>query len=755
MLQGIDEPLGITRRSFVWRRAVVLPAILLMALLTLSDAWAENRAPDEKRPRIGLVLGGGGARGAAHVGVIKVLERLRVPVDYIVGTSMGAIVGGLYATGMSADELEHALARIDWDDMLTDRPPRAERPFRRKRDDDLYLVQQELGYGAGQVKFATGLLQGQKIGLLLESLTLPVAKVEDFDRLPTPFRAVATDIVNGKAVVLRRGDLARSIRASMSVPAFFAPVELDGKLLVDGAVSNNVPVDVVRTMGADVLIVVDVGTPPLTRKEANTLLGITSQLTWIMVARNTEAQLATLTARDILIRPELGDLGAGDFEASMTAVPFGQAAAEQSLAALRTLSVPEDEYRRYTEARATRRGGTPTVQFVRIDNQSQLSDEVLKARLEDQLGKPIDSRVLDRDIGEIYGLGNFESVRYEVVKENDKTGIVLHAREKAWGPNFLQFGLLISANADGDSTFNFGALFKRTALNRLNGEFRTGLQIGDEPALGFDLYQPLDYDARYFVSPALLYQRRNVGLFENDDRVAEYQVTRLGGELAAGRNFSNWGELRLGLERFTGDADVRTGGPTVKGFEFDSGGAFVQLATDRLDNVNFPRAGQAGRVRWFMSRPALGADEDFDQLEIGALYPKSWGHHTGMFSLAYASTVSGTAPIQDQFRLGGFGRLSGLDTNALSGQHRAFASAVYLRRISDIRLLPAYLGTSIEAGNVWQNRDDISLDNLIVSGSVFLGVDSFLGPLYLGLGHAEGGQTSAFLFLGRAFTERM
>jgi NTE family protein len=683
-----------------------------------------------------------------------VLERLRIPVDVIAGTSMGAIVGGLYASGLSADELEQALGSIDWTDTFDDRPPRKDRPFRRKRDDDTYLVKAELGYGEGHLKLVTGLIQGQKIDLLLKQFTLPVARIEDFDRLPTPFRAVASDIATGKEVVLGQGDLARSIRASMSVPAIFAPVAIEGKLLVDGMVANNVPVNVARAMGAERLIVVDVGSPPLTADQITNVFGIASQLTTILSYRNTERQVDSLGAHDVLLRPELGTLGAGDFPTAMKVVPLGQAAAEEKLAALRPFSVSEGAYQRWLRARAARRGGLPTVQFVKLDNPSRLSDGVLKARLRDHLGKPLDPEALNEDIGAIYGLGNFESVRYEVVEQEGQTGIVVHVREKSWGPNYLQFGLELSVTDEGDASFNLGFLFKRTALNRLNGEFRTGVQIGEEPALALDLYQPLDYHSRYFVQPLLRFEKRNFNVFDEDgDRVGEFRVTRLGGELAAGRTFGTWGEFRVGLRRYTGDADVRSGEDALEGFDFESGEAYTRFFVDKLDSVNFPRSGYGARVEWTASRTELGADEAFDQVELGSLLAHSWGRHTGIVALRVSSTVNDTAPVQNLFRLGGFLRLSGLDANELTGQHAGLAYTAYMRRIGDIQLLPAYLGGSLEAGNVWQARGDIGFENLIVSASAFLGVDTPIGPLYLGLGQAEGGRTAAFLFLGRAFRE--
>jgi NTE family protein len=299
-------------------RIFFLP-LLAIAGLTVAPhaAFATDSVAQEAKPtarqKIGLVLGGGGARGSAHVGVLKVIEELRIPIDYIAGNSMGAIVGGLYASGMTPDQIAHELKTIDWDDTFNDDPARPDRTFRRKRDDDFYLAKARLGMRDGEVQFPFGLIQGQKFDLHLSRLTLRSAKTHDFNKLPTPFRAVATDIETGQEVVLQSGNLARSIRASMAVPGGFDPVEIDGKLLVDGLVVNNVPVNIARDMGADIVIVVDVGSGLSKREDIKGVLSVVGQLTNILSQRNVDLQLATLKPNDIFIMPELGKLGAGDF----------------------------------------------------------------------------------------------------------------------------------------------------------------------------------------------------------------------------------------------------------------------------------------------------------------------------------------------------------------------------------------------------------------------------------------------------------
>jgi NTE family protein len=733
--------------------ALGLIAFLFAALAAPSSAATGAGAG---RPKIGLVLGGGGARGAAHIGVLRVLERERIPVDYVAGTSMGAIVGGLYASGLSADEIERVLNDIDWTEAFDDKSPRVDRPFVRKRDDDNYLVKRDLGLGDDlQVKFPAGLIGGQKIDLILKANTLHVSRIDDFDRLPTPFRAIATDILTGQAVVLSHGDLARSIRASMSVPALFAPVEIDGKLLVDGGVANNVPVDVVRQMGADIVIAVDVGSPALTREQLNSVFGITNQLTWILTARNTEIQIASLKKTDTFIQPKLGEFSSASFDKAGTVIPLGEEAAQGKTAQLRQRGVAADAYRAYLADRASRREKSPVVEFVRVENDSPLADGVIEARLTQRAGEPLDPKTMDQDIALVYGLGNFESVRYAVVNEDGRTGVVVKAKEKSWGPNFIQAGIQLSQTDNGDSSFNVGGQIRRPAINALNGEVRLALQIGADPAISVGLYQPLDEQGHWFVAPRLFAGGTDYNLFADGSRIAEYRVRSFGGEVAGGYNFDVWGELSAGLRWYTGDAELRTGSPLLPDYDFDAGEAFLRFTVDTLDDINFPRNGTYSGVGWLSSQQGLGADTTFDQVDAGINYAKSWDRDTINAVARVGWTVSGDVPIQSLYQLGGPFRLSGLDNNALSGQYLGFGRLTYFRRVNDFQLMPAYLGASLEAGNAWLDRSDVGFDDLVYGGNLFFGVDTPIGPLYLGGGYShggpgDGGQFAGFLLLGRA-----
>jgi len=707
----------------------------------------------QPRPKIGLALSGGGARGAAHIGVLKVLEENNIPIDYIAGTSMGSIVGGLYATGMNPDEILEGIESIDWEHVFSDLPAREERSFRRKRDDDLYLVKAKPGIDKDGLKFPAGVVQGQKINMALARFTRHVAKIKSFDDYAIPFRAVASDIATGDVVVLDSGNLAHAIRASMSVPAAFAPIEIDGRQLVDGGIANNLPIDVVRSMGADIVIAVDISTPLLTEEELDSVLNITIQLTGILTRRNAEQQIATLTEKDVLLIPDLGDITSADFELAAEAVPTGTAAAEASIESLRRYSLPADEYANYRASLVHFDASEPVVDFVRFDNKSRFDDSALAYRVYNtKVGEPFSLENVERDVGRIYGLELFSNVGYDIFEEDGQTGLEFQIKERPWGPTYLQLGAEYNSNNDGDNIFNIGGALLFTGINASRGEVRIGAQIGEEPGLLVDWHQPFGSKAMWFANTKTTISERIATIYEDDTALADYEVGEALIEASVGREFGTWGEARVGVRYADGDAEARIGNPDdFPKIPFERGELFARFYVDELDSFYFPTSGYLARAEWIGSRNGLGADDKFDQMLLNGAIVKSWGLHTLIGAIDYQSTISGTAPIQSVFRAGGFLNLSGFNANELSGQHYARAAATYYRELGDMKLLPLYAGVSLELGNVFQNRDDIGLSDSIYAGSLFLGADTFIGPVYLAYGHAEGGNSAYYIFLGRAF----
>lgn len=737
-------------RQTVFGRSLALITALVLAIPAIAQDSAGVTGAD--RPRVGLVLGGGGARGAAHIGVLRELERHRVPIDAIAGTSMGAIIGGLYASGKSVDELEEIVTTIDWAGAMSDTPPRKHLSFRRKQDDAQYPIDLELGLQGRELILPMGVIQGQKLDLLLHELTIHVAGISNFDELPIPFRAVASDIERGQAVVIGRGDLAQAIRASMTVPGVLAPVQVDDRLLVDGGIVGNLPINVVRDMDVDIIIAVDVEFPLYTADELDSVLAISEQMLTILIHNETVRQIETLGAEDILIRPELGTFASGDFGHIVETIEPGRSAALAVAEKLRGIALGDADYAAHVAARTAPASADEPLAFVRVEHDGRLKPEILEARLDTSVGDAVNPERLARDADRLYGLNLYEKVGYRLVEEDGATGVEFVARSKSWGPSTLKFSLALEDDFEGSTGFNIGARLTKSGLNPYGGEWRNDIQLGSGPLLVSELYQPFGARARYFVAPRIDMRQSNIKAFLGEIPIARLRISEIEGGVDLGAELASWGEFRMGTFRGFGKARVKVGEPSIANFNFDTGGVQAALRVDTLDNAQFPSDGMRADVRWRQFLPALGADSRFDTIE--SAFAGYWhsGKNTFQVGLEYATTLDADAAIQEYFPLGGFLRLSGLERGEISGPHSALGKLVYYRRIGEsaggLFDVPVYIGGSVEAGNVWQTREDISFDSMHVNGSVFIGLDSYIGPIYLAAGLAEGGRTNLYLFIG-------
>jgi NTE family protein len=718
--------------------------------------------PPPVRPRICLVLSGGGARGMAHIGVLKVLEELKVPIDCIAGTSMGAVVGGLYASGMTAAQIDTTMRSVDWQEAFRDAPPRRDLAFRRKQDDRNFLVRLPLGLKHGRILLPKGFIQGQKLQETLRQLTLPFSNSTDFDLLPTPFRAVATDLVTGNAVLMDKGDLSIAMRASISAPGVFAPVETQGRLLVDGGLAENLPIDVARGMHADILIVSDVSFPLQALSALDSALSISNQMLAILVRKDADRQRKTLGASDILVEPVLGPASSTDFTAAISTIAAGENAARAMLARFDPLSVSDGAYHDYLARRASREPGLPAVKFVRVDEQSKRYEKTILAEMQPLVGKPLDIDAVGTRVTQLYGLGNFETLDYALVDQgvgaDVESGLEVRARRKSWGPNYIRFGLNLADNFQGNSRYNAAARFILTELDDLGAELVTDVQIGSDPKVASEFYQPLNAERTWFVAPSLRIEARDLQLYTKDAVVADYRDREIEADFDVGRTLGNWGEIRAGFHRTNGAVRVHLGDPTLVQRRYNEGELFVKFSYDRLDNLHFPREGQQFTFQWHGNRMELGADTAWDKVQADWLMARSIGRNTLLFWTSAGSVVGGSinaTALPELFPLGGFFNLSGLAPSSLFGPNYAIARAIYFRKIGrggeGFFEFPAYIGMSLELGNTWQQRSDMSVGSARKDASLFLAFDTFLGPVYLGSGYDTGGHSAYYLFLGRTF----
>lgn len=734
------------------RWLVALLALVALPAGAATDTEIASRVGQIDRPRIGLVLGGGGARGAAHIGVLRELERLRVPVDAIAGTSMGAIVGGLYASGMSVDELEQLVTSLEWAKVLSDTPLRNDLSYRRKQDDVQYPIELELGLRDGALVLPMGVVQGQNLGLLLRNLTADVAHIKDYNDLPIPFRAVAANLETGDVHVMASGDLAASIRASMSVPGLIAPAKLDGVLLADGGIVSNMPIDVIRAMDVDIIIAVDVEFPLYSPEELQSAPAVTEQMLTILTRKETVRQIATLESGDVLIRPQLGTLSSSDFAASLDAIAKGIAAAEQAAARLSEFAIDEQAFAAHKADRKIPAPSATMLAFVRIDHDDRIATSLLASRLGVFAGDAIDDSALAAGAGRIYALDLYQRVGYQLVEENGSTGVVYTAVAKSWGPDFLNFGVSIEDDFDGSTAFNVFGRVTKTGLNSLGAEWRTDFRLGSDLSLFSEYYQPHGAGLNYFVAPYIDLQQRNQNVFVDAQATAQMRVAS--GEIGVdfGRELGSAGEMRSGVYGGRGESRIKLGDPTTPDNEFDTGGLFAQLQLDTQDDSRFPRRGQRATLRWDLSRQSLGADQNFETLEADYLSTWSRGKSTVQLGLSYATTYGADDLPQEYFPLGGFLNLSGLERGRISGSHAAMGRLIYYQLISDYAAglfeVPVYIGGSLETGGAWRSRDDMSLDSSIANGSVFLAFDAYFGAIYLAAGFAEGGEQAFYLLIG-------
>ncbi|HCN61818.1 MAG TPA: hypothetical protein DIT33_00270 [Pseudomonas sp.] len=724
--------------------------LLIFLLLCLSPLAL--LAAEKPQPKIGLVLSGGAARGLAHVGVLKALEEQGIHIDAIAGTSMGAVIGGLYASGYKIDELEKLALSIDWQEALSDSPAREDIPFRRKQDDRDFLVRQKLSFrDDGSLGLPLGVIQGQNLALLLESLLAHSSDVRDFDKLPIPFRAVATDIVSGEKVVFRKGHLPQVIRASISIPAVFAPVEINGQLLVDGGMVDNIPVDVAREMGVDLVIVVDIGTPLRGRKELNTVFDILNQSITLMTRSNSEVQLATLKPDDVLIKPSLASIGATDFGRSEEIINAGYRATqilENRLASLRQPADAQLSIARSAEER------TPVITAIKIENDSKIDDSVIRYYIRQPVGEPLDLARLQRDMGTLYGLDYFDQVQYRVVHKGQERTLVISARAKRSGTDFLRLGINLSDDMHGDSAFNLGASYRVNGINRLGAEWLTRVQIGDKQELYSEFYQPLDAGSRFFVAPYINAQSQNVEAILDNDPIAEYRLERYGFGLNLGRQIGNSGEIRVGVGEAWGKADVRIGKRDLPSTSFTEGFYDVKYSFDSLDNVYFPHTGEDISLKFRQFDPALGSDERYRQWEFNLDKALSSGPNTWILGGRYGRTLDQANVVTSSFLLGGARQLSGFREDAISGQNISLMRAVYYRRLTPRSYLPLdfplYAGASLERGRAWNNDNEFD-SGYINAASIFIGFDTPLGPLNFSYGINDDNQKALYLNLGQTF----
>ncbi|MCI9684832.1 patatin-like phospholipase family protein [Vibrio parahaemolyticus] len=753
--------------------------VSLFLIATPSVAQVKNE-DTPTRPKVAVVLAGGGAKGSAHIGVLKALEEIHIPVDIITGTSMGAYVGGLYATGMSADEIESFIYSVDWNSGYRDRVDRSQRRVRDKEYEDRYQITTDLGLRFGEVRAPTGVVQGQNMLRVLRETTGNLGRFDSFDELAIPYRSVATDILELDEVVIGNGYLVDAMMASMSVPGALPPYKLNGHMLVDGGVVNNMPVDVARAMGADVVIAVDISTDYKTEDDFTGLFTVADQLSNYLVRRSTQQQVETLQEHDVYIRPNVGQMETVEFDKMPWAFQSGYDITKEMESKLVGLRLSNAEYQKYIDHKQEVRkklvyGDDRVVDEIVIVNNTHYSDVLLTNRLELETGRKIETAEIEKAVENLYALDRFELITYHFEEVDGSNLLVFDVNEKSWGPNYLNFRFFLEDDFDTDSQYGIGMSTNFTNLNSHGAEMALNVEMGTDKLIEAELYSPVLSSQEFFVAGKVAYssEGRNLPVSDDDSSLSSVNdflpvsYTEFVSEIAIGIQPTLWQELRLGGRYSSGSIELSTLA-SVGNLDFERRGLFANYRLDTLDDFAFPTRGLLVDLEYLVSHDTspqeIGQSKPEDIVEdtvyeIDARFKgaMSYQRHTLVGQAEYSFVQSKNSSITlDPRELGGFLHLSGIPRNSLIGQNLFFSSLVYRYKWFDndfgLFEAPVYVGASLEHGGTWSDNDlKLNEAPLYNAASIFFGVDSPIGPIMLAYGRTEQNMEAVYLIVGTSF----
>ncbi len=752
---------GISLRALAAGGVAVLACHALVCLAQVAAAPATGAAPATEairttapRPRIVLVLSGGGARGLAHIGVLKVLRELRVPVDAIAATSMGSIVGGAYAAGRTPEEMETILQEADWATIFSDRPPRRDLNFRRKEDDLRFIGQTEFGLGRDGLILPGGAFGSQNVEAFLRQVARPGSEAKHLDALAIPLRAVATDLVSGEQVVLRNVPLSVAMRASMSVPGAFAPTRIGDRLLGDGGLTRNLPVEVGREMGADVIIAVNVGTPLLPREALGSAFGVAQQMINILTEQNVAASLRDLRAQDILVSPDLRGITFFDFERAADLVAKGEVAARIVTSRLQALALDEKAYAAWDAVRRLQAPlPDPVIEAIETrgtvrTNPVALANEVAN-RSDVAVGNVASAQDFEEASRALHGTGEFERVDVRPESRDGRTVAVIDVEEKSWGPDYLRIGGRAVTDFRTDGRFSITLQHTRTWVNSWGAEWRNELQVGDLRRIATSFYQPLGPGSPWFVEPMVEGLKSDHDIYVAGNRRTD-RVTNeaLSAAVAVGRRLGGTGVARLyaGHQHFRATAAISS--RDLAPVKDDANFLKLDMTFDTLDDANFPRRGYLANANATRTDYLSGGGSQLNTYSGQLLWPVTFDRLT-LLGLVFGGRAK---EERDSFALGGLFNLSGTPVGALAGSQAFGASLVTYYRMGELpRVLGRgwYTGFSLESGDAWSRATGFRWGSVKKAASVFVGLDTVVGPFYAGWGQTYRGDSSFYLFLGR------
>jgi NTE family protein len=705
------------------------------------------------RLRIGLALSGGGALGLAEIGVIQWMEENHIPVDRIAGTSMGSIIGAMYATGMSPTEIQQFAERINWDEAFRPEPVYSELSYRRKQDRRDFLIDAPLGLKHG-LRAPNGYNSGQGVGLLLDRIAFPESDVASFDDLPIPFRCVATDMLSGEGVVLRDGPLAQAVRASMAIPGVFTPVEINGRVLADGGMVQNIPVETVLAMDADAVVAVELQLPPGDRKELETLTGVLSRAVDVMITQNERHSLALAKAK---VSIGMNGFSETDYARVTELVALGHRSAAAQSAALLPFAIQNpSEWQEYLAARAARRHRPPEkIETIEVTGADPATNSRIQHRLSKALQGPLDLSKLDTQLTRIAGEGQFDWLGYEGFTQNGVPGLRVTTHDKSYGPPFVD--LAVNVDGSGVAAFDFSAGARVTFMDiaHRGGEWRNDLLFGSSNLAASEFYQPL-WQSRFFVAPYAFASKYARNSFTGLTRVAVFGDERAGGGFDIGYDSGRRSEFRIGYEIFDGKLSPLIGDAGLPIVSGSTGELRARYVWDGEDSPSVPRAGT--RVVVTASRVLQSPDlaHPIGQLDVQTSSFVPVGPKTSLFfNVSSGTTFRGSAGPFQVFSLGGPFRLGAYLPYEFVGNHYVYSSLGFHRELYRLPELVGgkiYWGGWYEAGTAFGTATS-DPGPIVVRGTFNLGLiaDTIVGPIALAGTISPTGLSRVNFSVGRLF----
>jgi len=724
-----------------------LSILLFLSCAHLSQAQTQSLEPQKYQPRIALVLGGGGARGAAHIGVLEVLERERIPLACVVGTSMGGLTAGAYAAGLTPGEMREELDKADWTDLFLDSADYAQLGFRKKRVTRRFLSGTELGVTKSGYQIKPGMIAGTKIKLFFNLLVGADYSARNIEDLPLPVAIVATDIGTGEKFVFNKGSLPLAMRASMSVPGFMTPVDYEDHKLVDGGLVDNLPVDVARDLcNPDIIIAVNVGTQLKPAKQVGSLLTVTTQMIGILAKQNVARSVETLKPTDIYLTPALGDFSATDFSHYSKAADIGKAAAEAQLEKIQIYSVDEKTYAAWREGKSTKPEPPINIDEIVISPLKRQPPDYIAKRIQQKTGEIFKREQLEQDLIRIYGDGFYENVDYNIISQNHKNTLQIDAQESTWSRDYFTVGFDINNEYRNDTNFDFRMAYRSTWMNHYGGEIFATADIGSNPGFTAEFYQPLNYEQTYFIQPSFYHKTETFNIFINDDKVAEYKLNTSYSELALGRNISIYGQMKLGWREYNMLSNSDISSINLQNYHEKYGGILVDFSTDTLNRLHFPSRGWSAHFNYFDSQV-----QDYGKFtgELNGAIPMQKFVLAGRAS--YVRSTNGILPPFDAGYLGGFLNLSAYATNQIIADEAFYA---HIRGEKIIGRMPLgfsgdlRLGIGLEGAHLSDAYTFTEGNGKLNSAVIYLGGETPFGPAYLGLGFSDGGRFNFYMQVG-------